>query len=450
MIKYLLLFASAVLTSCITSSNINLNKKTEIKGDVLQIIDKQYETEFRKGEHSIIYADDFSCVSYFFNQQNSVTKREFTNAEGKVYWYLENTYDDNENLRTRSSFFEEKLESTTKNIILDNKVVETVFYNEKGEVKYSHIKEYKEGEISRVKEENSDGKVVKINEYEWDDSQLISIIYKDLDGQVSKIIKYERNSFGDVIKKETESPKNEINDIVLFEYDYDHKGNWIKKYHFSQEQDLENVSIRNIFYSEDENINVTKEDIVGEWFMFGTLGEKFVFKKDNSFLLGSKKNTEIKGTWSYDARKKLLTLIPQEKEKNIMFGCSLKGGLLHFYNEEIGEILKLEKREPLNMSNFVQEVTKQSFLKKWTTEYEDNQFIEFQEDNQFVICRPDRENVEGKWKVDLKTRTIIIQENGKNEVPELYFYFKNNQLKLFNSQGKSIQTFLPFANKLEY
>ncbi|KXX69642.1 hypothetical protein [Flammeovirga sp. SJP92] len=437
MTKYLLLLLTVTFSLGMSPTAKCFTKPKLIKGDVLQIVEKKYKTQMKKGEFLINYEDDLSHKVYIYNQQNVIKKREYVNGEGEVYWYFDSDFDARGNMTVTSIFYEDKLETTIKNKIIDDIVVEEVYYDENGQIKYSRVNEYDDDGARTVTEFDADGKISSVTDYKDKDGFVASITKKLPSGKIKYSIQYERNPSGDIIKEKNIEAEGVDPKTKFYEYDYDQKGNWIKQYQFDKNRILQYVTIRNITY-EKEKEEVSIDKLIGEWFVYGTKQSSFHFKKDYTFLLKNKDLEELTGSWSLKTKKQKLILDQTGKEEEIVLYCSSKGGLLYLYQKELDETIKLEKRTPVINKGFTQKVAEKAFLKKWKVEDREGAYIEFLPQNVFVETRPNREAEKGYWEFDIENNVIFLRENEKSKAGELLYFFEGNQLKFFSHYGDLI------------
>ncbi|MBD0401835.1 hypothetical protein [Flammeovirga sp. EKP202] len=435
MTKYLLLLLVAGVSSCITSSPNNLTKSKHLKGDVFQIIEKKYYANLSKGGYSIKYEDNLSYDITTYNSQNNRVKKEYINREGEVFWYIEDVYDANGNLISKSSFFDHQLESKFKNRIEDDKVMETTYYGKDGKIRRTSLRKYEGDSLYIVTELDTTGEIHMISDIRKEGGKIVSMMDKFPTGKRKRSIKYELNSAGDITKRVEENFQDGKSKVNHFEYDYDQKGNWVKKYHFSQNKQLLQVSVRNIIYLEDEKKPITQNTIHGEWFVFGTKADKLVLNDDYTFSLGKKETSEVTGSWSLNTKKHQLILKQTNKENEIVFDCSLKGKMLYLQSKDIEELLQLERRAPI-LEGFIQKVSEKAFLKKWKIQGRDNAYIEFLPDNIFAISRSGEVVEKGYWK--LNDNILLLKEDEKSREREFIYDFNDKHLKIFDTSGNII------------
>ena len=73
-------------------------------------------------------------------------------------------------------------------------------------------------------------------------------ITKDSLGQIFAIHTYESNNEGDVSNEKLEYTQDSTKHIKSFKYDYDEKGNWLKRYEFDEDGKIYEITIRDINY----------------------------------------------------------------------------------------------------------------------------------------------------------------------------------------------------------
>jgi hypothetical protein len=132
-------------------------------------------------------------------------------------------------------------------IVKGGKVIGYNIFNQKGslEAKVNYV--YSGDEITEENTLDNNGKPINSVLKEFSNGQLVTQTEKDNNGNIKSISRYKRNSSNDVIECLTTITKDNKDFQLLYEYEYDSAGNWIKQ---TQTYDgaIINIVIRNIEY----------------------------------------------------------------------------------------------------------------------------------------------------------------------------------------------------------
>ncbi|WP_281612926.1 hypothetical protein [Flammeovirga sp. SubArs3] len=431
--QYLIVLISVVFSSCYTSKN-STHQEADFGGEIVKITEKKYDAKDKAGEYTVIYRDNLHSRVFYYNDQKSLTKQEFINPEGEVYWVIENTYDE-DNVKTGTEIsYGGRLESRQINKVIDGKAVEGTRYDGEGNIKEVYSYKYTGEWKSEITTKNPKGELISVRSIHREEGEIVSVVEKDATGQITYNNVLENNEQGDVVKSETERPIKEYHEIVYYAYDYDAQGNWVRKYHFDNQREITFITVRNLVYKGDEKKVLTKEALMGEWFVFGRHVDRMEFKADQSFIIRDKDKEGIVGRWELDTEEHQILLKPETKEVKIAFDYTMEGQMIRLFAEEINEEMTLEKR--VSTKKTPQQVTESAFLKKWAVKGKAGDFIEFKEEQVFVNERPDKAPRIGEWKLDVKNKVIHIKEEGKSNSAELIYYFRENTLLLYSMDGE--------------
>jgi hypothetical protein len=132
-------------------------------------------------------------------------------------------------------------------VVKGGKVTGIKIYNEKGEAEANVSYIYTGDEITEEQTVDINGKSIGTILKEYSNGQLVVQTEKDSDGNVKSISKYKRNSANDIIECLTTITKDNKDFKLIYEYEYDSAGNWVKQ---TQTYDgaIINIIIRNIEY----------------------------------------------------------------------------------------------------------------------------------------------------------------------------------------------------------
>jgi hypothetical protein len=120
-------------------------------------------------------------------------------------------------------------------------------YDENGEIESTLAYVYSGDEISEEKTLNSNGEVVSTVQKEFLNGQLVSQTEKDNTGNIINISKFKRNVSNDIIECLFTVTTDNKEYKIIYEYEYDNAGNWIKQTKFYDSQ-IVNIVVRNIEY----------------------------------------------------------------------------------------------------------------------------------------------------------------------------------------------------------
>jgi len=139
------------------------------------------------------------------------------------------------------------------NVHEDGKISEVIAFNENG-IKEKICKyEYSNNELSGGKILNKAGNVVTSFQNEYKNGQLVSQTEKDSIGEILSIVNYKWNTQNDKIETITNFPKAESKYQLIYEYEYDEAGNWVKQTQLFNGEVVK-IVMRDITYYEDNEI----------------------------------------------------------------------------------------------------------------------------------------------------------------------------------------------------
>ncbi|OHX66418.1 hypothetical protein [Flammeovirga pacifica] len=422
--------------SFLSTNAQSAKKNTYVKGDVDQIIQKKYDVKHKKGVFSIEYENDFSSDIFNYNHQNIITDAEYLNDKGEVVWHYKSTFDASGNVLSDSIFVQDKLNTLFKNKVIDNLKVESISYDMNGDINTINRKEYEGEDLVKTINLDKEEHVISIIEYENIDGLTKREVEKSPTGEIQKRTTYKRDSLGNIVEEKV--LKNDKPKFKYFAYQYDEKGNWVKKFIYSHQRVLQKIETRNIIYASDKQ-KVSKSDIIGDWFIYGMKKDGFVFNEDQTFYLQG--HPDQLGFWSFNKRKKQLILLESKDSKNeLVFECALKGGLLCLTKKDSGKELKHEKRPSTIDDQWTFKMIEKSFYGKWKQVENENAHIQFLPDHVVLIFEGNKDPQQGHWHFDFDNTLLYIKKAGQEENEYVYF-FEDNQLKLLNHYLENIKSF---------
>jgi hypothetical protein len=127
------------------------------------------------------------------------------------------------------------------------KVTGVKTFDESGKIESTLTYIYSGDEISEERTINSSGEVVSTIQKEFLNGQLVTETEKDSKGNIISISRFKRNPSNDIIECLYTVTKDNKEYKLLYEYEYDTAGNWIKQTKFYDSQ-IVNIVVRNIEY----------------------------------------------------------------------------------------------------------------------------------------------------------------------------------------------------------
>jgi antitoxin component YwqK of YwqJK toxin-antitoxin module len=144
-------------------------------------------------------------------------------------------------------FSENKLTGREVPVFESGKVTGVQTYDENGKLETKLIYTYSGNEISEEKALNSNGEVVSIVKREFINGQIVTETEIDNNRKVISISKFKRNASNDITECLITVAKDKKEYKLMYEYEYDDAGNWIKQTRLYDNQ-IVNIVVRNIEY----------------------------------------------------------------------------------------------------------------------------------------------------------------------------------------------------------
>jgi hypothetical protein len=144
-------------------------------------------------------------------------------------------------------FSGEKLSGREVPVFESGRVTGVKTYDENGKIESTLIYGYSGDEISEEKTLNNSGEVVSTIQKEFFDGQLVSQTEKDSNGNIINVSKFKRNFSNDIIECLFTVTNDNKEYRIIYEYEYDAVGNWIKQTKIYDSQ-IVNIVVRNIEY----------------------------------------------------------------------------------------------------------------------------------------------------------------------------------------------------------
>ena len=203
--------------------------------------------------------------------------------------------------------------------------------------------DYKGNVISNIKVFNKSGKVKYTFENELRNDLVVSETYKDSSNKVVRITKFKRNKNNDLIETLSIYPQDSTEYKYTFDYEYDKKGNWKKRYQFNEEGKIENIIVRNIIYYDELKDTKNENDFIGLWFEVDD-NDWVEFRKDKKYDSGYENKISESGNWEIDIKQQIITLRANDPDDSRKYKYEFEGNQLILFTFQGDERYRLEKR----------------------------------------------------------------------------------------------------------
>lgn len=319
--KYIFLIVLFFTISC--SDLPNDADSFNLNGKIQRIVEIEYNGSEKFGKYIPDFENVERKVICDFNSYNNIEKILSYDSEGNLYYkgifqYNEKGYC----IASEESY--PKNESTNKHVYkLENgKNISTEIYDKNGNLINSKKNYFSNYDIIKTESFKPNGEKDNTYLHKYDNGLRIESIVLDSAGnEVYKKIS-ERNNQGDVIMEIKYFP-NDGYDTLFFDYEYDNKSNWIKKYEFYRKGKIDNITLRDIFYLSEVKVD-DEIKIIGIW----TSNKEnywYDFNKNGSFDYGYKSKIKYSGIWEIDKVNFMLTLKTDNSNNSQKFSYKLIG-----------------------------------------------------------------------------------------------------------------------------
>lgn len=327
----IILMLAALLTSC--NSNRNDLEKYNLKGKVWKVKETRYYGEEKFDGHRL----------YIFNEDGNLTETQQLDRKGKIEKTTKYSYDENGICAEITTYEDDKVVEKQVNQINNNQIKETQVFDNKGKLKSKYQYAYSGADISGGRVFNSDGGLHVTFQNKLSSGLLTKQIVKDSLEEISSIRIYERNKEGDIITQKIQFPKDTIEYVYTFQYDYDEKGNWLKQYQFDEDGKIDNILVRKIVYYDKSKVPKTDKDFIGMWFVVDDNGW-FELHSNKKFDFGKKDKIRETGTWEIDTKQQILTFKGDDPFHSRKFKYDFEGYQMILFSIQGKEELRVEKR----------------------------------------------------------------------------------------------------------
>lgn len=242
------------LSSFISKKNENDLIKNGIKGNVKKIHETTYIGIEKFGEFQK-QSTKSSSVSIYNTLGNLATKISYT-IDGSLKDSTNYKYDSNNNCKESNSFKSNGVLSgkTISKYNQDNRVIEINFYEPDGSLHFKFVKKYDvNGNNIESLEYNSEGnlesrafgvfdvngKLVELGFvierksykaiYKYDSKNNLIEVQKYWDSTLDEKLTYKYDENSNLIEESSIDSEGNLSPVISNKYDYDNKGNWIKK-----------------------------------------------------------------------------------------------------------------------------------------------------------------------------------------------------------------------------
>lgn len=335
------LIIAVVATSCNTKkSDLEENN---IKGKVWKIQVTIFEGEEKFGKYQIGEKDYDGHYLYIYNEIGNIIEHHTLDREGKSKSISKYIYNDDNLLEEISTFKDNKLKRKQVCSFDGKKLIEIRLFDEKGELENIYKYDYKKNVISKVKVLNKSGKMLNTFENDYKSGLLNSQTVKDSNNKVIRIEKFKRNKNKDIIEILLIYPQDSTEYKYTFDYEYDKKGNWTKKYIFNKDGKIENILVRDIIYHNESKVPKNENDFIGIWFVIDD-NDWIELRKDKKYDFGYREKISESGIWEIDIKQQIITFRANDPDDSRKYKYEFEGNQLILFTIKGDEELRLEKR----------------------------------------------------------------------------------------------------------
>ena len=332
---------AVLLTSC--SSKKNDLEKYNLKGKVWKVNEITYEGVEKFGKYQIEDKNYYGHQSYIFNEDGNLIELRQFDRNKKIKSVSKNTYDKSGNCIEITTYEDNKIVEKRLNQIENDKIVEAQVFDKNGKLSFKYEYNYSGVDISGGKVFNSDGSLDMTFQNEFSGGLLNKQIIKDSLEEITSVRYFERNKEGDIVNQKVKYPKDTTEYTYSFQYDYDEKGNWFKKYQFNEEDKINSILVRNIIYYGESNVSKTDKDFIGMWFVVYD-NDWIELRSGKKYDAGYKDRIRETGTWEVDSKQQVVTFRANNPDDSRKYKYNFEGDQIILFTIQGEEKLRLEKR----------------------------------------------------------------------------------------------------------
>jgi hypothetical protein len=229
------LFFVALFAFCCSSKKSDLSELSKsdleaanLKGKVWKI-QKTIHTVGDNCKCPAAEKDECNQASYVYNEKGNLIESCDIDNNGNIDFTYKYIYDKHDLCVEIDKFSGDILRGKEVNTIQGGKIMEIKTINEAGRMINLYKYKYAGNELSEGKILNKSGNVLTTFHNDYVNEQLTSRTVKDSLGNVLNITKYNWNSNNDKMETITSIPNDNSEYKIIFEYEYDNEGNWIKQ-----------------------------------------------------------------------------------------------------------------------------------------------------------------------------------------------------------------------------
>lgn len=189
-------------------------------------------------------------IVYEYNKEGWLIESSSLDVDGNIAETSKYIYNDEGSLAEIDKFSGDKIIGKEISVLEGDKMTGLNVYNENNESVSSYKYAYIGSDMSEIQILNEEGFIINSVANEFVNGILMSQTKKDAQGNVTAITKYTLNENNDAIEYLISLPTQNIEYKLLFEYEYDEVGNWIKQTQFYEGHPV-NIVLRNITYFTD-------------------------------------------------------------------------------------------------------------------------------------------------------------------------------------------------------
>ena len=272
-----------------------------------------------------------------------MTEKQELDRKGKIERISKYNYDNSGNCIEVTTYEDDEVIKKEVSKIEKDKVIEVEIFERDGKLSNKHQFEYSGNDISSEKIFNSNGNLEFTIKNEFASGFLNKQIIKDSIGEIILIYTFKKNSESDIVVKKVEIPKDTIEYVYTYKYDYDDKGNSIKQYQFDENGKIEDIIVRNIVYYNESDKAKTEKDFIGMWVVLDD-NDWIEFRSDKKYDSGYNDRIKKTGIWEIDSEQQILTFRADDPDDSRKYKFDFEGYQMILFSIQGEEKFRLEKR----------------------------------------------------------------------------------------------------------
>lgn len=240
-----------VIATFFTSCGFKKNdlEKSNLKCKIWKLEETKFEGKDKLGKYQIGNKKEYGHRFVMFNREGNIIENKLLyGKEEEILALEEYSYDNDGNCKEIVTYEENEVVQKQVNKIDNDKITEAQIFDKNGRPGNKYQYNFSGEDISGGKILTSDDKIIKTFKSEYINGLLVKHVEMDSNKEITKIETYKRNEKGDIIYQKVEYPKETVEYVNSFEFDYDEKGNWLKQYQIDKAGKIEEIIVRNIVY----------------------------------------------------------------------------------------------------------------------------------------------------------------------------------------------------------